>query len=327
MSEMRWSVDSWDPGYGSSLDHDLDLAGASGLADTNDPVDVDVEVAGADWAPRDPADGVARPASILFCDGTLRTDARIWITETDGRVRPALASSVAAGAVLCAGGRARVADVAVGRVLVSAVAVAEAIPTRWGAYEPEPAGGDLDPALAAAVLQAMGRLEVQVAAAGASSAELVVVDGRLSAPGHPPGTVGYVKTHAAHYLDDRQHAVVAGLLPGQRTPLFRLKQVRSTTLSWYLRLPGGTGHPWAGVVRCEVGSEVPPARAATVADRTCLTLPAYASQRHKDRRAPQNLVPVGALEHRLRHALGDPHLLDRHLRRLAAGAERAVGGT
>ena len=182
------------------------------------------------------------------------------------------------------------------------------------------ASGDLDAALVAAVLQAMGRLEVQVALASAASADLVVVDGRLRNPGHPPGTVGYVKAHAARYLEDRQHAVVAALLPGQRTPIFCLQQVRSTTFSWYLRLPGGTGHPWAGVVRCEVSHDVAPGRAVALADLTCLALPAYASQRHKDSRAPQNLVPVGALEHRLRHVLGDPRLLERHLRRMAAPA-------
>ena len=310
---MRWAVDSWDPGYGSSVDVD----DAGGLADTDDPVNVDVEVRGAEWAPLGPAADAVRPRSILFCDGTLRTDARIWITEVDGRVRPALAASVAAGAVLCADRRACVTAVTVGRVLVSASGDAAPITSDWGSYEPVAASSDLDAALVAAVLQAMGRLEVDVAMTEAASADLVVVDGRLKAPGHPPGTVGYVKAHAARYLDDRQHAVVAALLPGQRTPLFCLQQVRSTTLSWYLRLPGGFGHPWVGVVRCEVSNDVAPARAAALADRTCLALPAYASQRHKDSRAPQNLVPVAALEQRLRHALGDPRLLERHLRRMA----------
>ena len=317
---MRWSVDAWDPGYGSSFDVD----DAGGLADTNDPVNVDVEVAGPDWAPRDPAPQAKPPATILFCDGTLRTDARIWITEPDGRVRPALAASVAAGAVRSAGSRAGVVEVIVARVLVSACAELAPIPSPWGRYEPTSASSDLDAALVAAVLQAMGRLEVQVASAAATSADLVVVDGRLQAPGHPPGTVGYVKAHAARYLAHRQHDVVAALRPGQRTPLFCLQQVRSTTLSWYLRLPGGAGHPWAGIVRCEVSNDVPPARAATLADRTCLALPRYASQSHKDSRAPQNLIPVGALEHRLRHALGDPRLLERHLRRTAVPAARLI---
>ena len=310
---MRWSVDAWDPGYGSSVD----VQDAAGLADTNDPVNVDVEVAGADWAPRDPEPHAGPPAAVLFCDGTLRTDARIWITGPDGRVRPALAASVAAGAVRSTGGRAGVVEVIVARVLVSASAEVASIPSPWGGYEPTPASSDLDAALVAAVLQAMGRLEVQVASTAAATTDLVVVDGRLQAPGHLPGTVGYVKAHAARYLADRQYEVVAALHPGQRTPLFCLQQVRSTTLSWYLRLPGGTGHPWAGIVRCEVSNDVPPARAAALADRTCLALPRYASQPHKDSRAPQNLIPVGALEHRLRHALGDPRLLERHLRRAA----------
>jgi len=314
---MRWSVDAWDPGYGSSLDID----DAGGLADTKDPVNVDVEVDGAEWAPCDPAPQAARPAAVLFCDGTLRTDARIWITQPDGRVCPALAASVAAGAVRSAGGRAGVVEVTVARVLVAAGANTAPIPTPWGAYEAAPASSDLDAALVAAVLQAMGRLEVQVASAAAANADLVVVDGRLQAPGHPPGTVGYVKAHAARYLADRQHQVVAALRPGQRTPLFCLQQVRSTTLSWYLRLPGGAGHPWAGIVRCEVSRDVPPARAAILADRTCLALPRYASQPHKDSRAPQNLIPVGALEHHLRHALGDPRLLERHLRRMAVAGD------
>ena len=64
-----------------------------------------------------------------------------------------------------------------------------------------------------------------------------------------------------------------------------------------------------------------PGRAVALADLTCLALPAYASQRHKDSRAPQNLVPVGALEHRLRHVLGDPRLLERHLRRMAVAGD------
>jgi hypothetical protein len=214
-----------------------------------------------------------------------------------------------------------VAAVDVDRVLVSASGDAAAIACPWGDYQPVAASGDLDAALVAAVLQAMGQLEVRVATAHAASADLVVVDGRLRAPGHPPGTLGYIKAHAARYLDDRQHAVVAALRPGQRTPLFCLQQVRSTTLSWYLRLPGGAGHPWAGVVRCEVSNDVPPGPAAAVADLTCLALPPYASSRHKDNRAPQNLVPIGALEHRLRHVLGDARLLERHLRKVAPPAQ------
>lgn len=314
---MKWSVDTWDPSYGSPLNVD----GTDDLADTKTTVDLEIEVMGPEWAPMDPSADVPSPASVLFCDGTLRTDARIWITEDDGQVRPALAASVGAGVVRCAVGTAQVAAIQIGRVLVTASTTASEIPTTWGNYLPKPASSDLDAALVAAVMEAMGRLEVHIAQAHAATAELVIVDGRLKAPGHPPGTVGYIKAHSARYLDGAQHAVVGALVPGQRTPLFRLAQVRSATLSWYLRLPGGVGHPWAGIVRCEVDATLSPDQAAMIADRTCLALPAYASQRHKDSRAPQNLIPVGALEYRLRHALGDARLLERQLRTMASRAE------
>ena len=43
------------------------------------------------------------------------------------------------------------------------------------------------------------------------------------------------------------------------------------------------------------------------------TLPRYASESHKDPRAPQNLYPVGGLERELRRRLGDPDVLYRAL--------------
>ncbi|MGZ6885814.1 MAG: hypothetical protein ACXVJA_06350, partial [Acidimicrobiia bacterium] len=50
------------------------------------------------------------------------------------------------------------------------------------------------------------------------------------------------------------------------------------------------------------------------------TLPRYASEPHKDPRAPQNLYPVGGLERDLRHRLGDPDLLYRALRLSSSAA-------
>ena len=42
-------------------------------------------------------------------------------------------------------------------------------------------------------------------------------------------------------------------------------------------------------------------------------MPRYASEPHKDPRAPQNLYPIGGLERELRRRLGDPDLLYRAL--------------
>jgi hypothetical protein len=49
-----------------------------------------------------------------------------------------------------------------------------------------------------------------------------------------------------------------------------------------------------------------------VADRVSHNLQRFASRPEHDPRAPQNLQPVGALEKRLRHELGD----SRYIRRL-----------
>ncbi|HEX5671362.1 MAG TPA: hypothetical protein VFY46_01420, partial [Acidimicrobiia bacterium] len=50
------------------------------------------------------------------------------------------------------------------------------------------------------------------------------------------------------------------------------------------------------------------------ADLTAATLCRYASAAHKEPRAPQNLYPIGGLERRLHHLLGDRDLMYRSLR-------------
>jgi hypothetical protein len=87
--------------------------------------------------------------------------------------------------------------------------------------------------------------------------------------------------------------------------------------SWYLRLPNADGSPWAGIVRCECSSDLAPAAAIALAHTSSATLPRFASEPHKDTRAPQNLYPIGGLERELRRRLGDQALLYRALRTVA----------
>jgi hypothetical protein len=65
-----------------------------------------------------------------------------------------------------------------------------------------------------------------------------------------------------------------------------------------------------------------PSDAARIATRVSATLPRYASARHKDPRAPQNLYPIGGLERELRHRLGDKEMAMRALRRASLGETR-----
>jgi len=128
--------------------------------------------------------------------------------------------------------------------------------------------------------------------------------------------VGYVKTHRTRYLSAERAPIIRQLGPGERTPLFLIGSSGAyPRYSWYLRLATlRGGHSWTGVVRAEVSSHLGLDRARAVADRATALLPLVASAPHVDPRAPQNLVPIGALERELRRRLGDPLLIHRSLR-------------
>jgi hypothetical protein len=307
---MRFSVDPWDPSYGTS--NDLDPAEASKAH-----VDVDVEVPAARWAPRRP-DGVAPPERLIFVDGVRRVEAHVWIDADDGTTHHGICASYAAGAVRC-DGRAVCGPFIVRRGLFTTHGGAETIPTRAGDFTVRLAPAASAEGLALAVQQRMAEAELDAAeaACGAGDVDLVVVDGPLRGRQHLTGAVGYIKTHHVTYLSPELNTVVGGLAPGERTPLFILGTDWSR-LAWYFRLAAGSGSPWSGVVRGECSANLELADAAALADRLTVALPRFASAAHKDSRAPQNLYPIAGLERELRHRLGDPQILYRALRVAAA---------
>lgn len=308
---MKFSVDPWDPSYGSALEQVLDPSEVV--------VNADIEVASDDWQPIDAPDGPdARAEVVLFVDGVRRVDARVWIEDDVGGVEPGVCASYAAG-VVRAGEQAEIVAASVGRGVFSASGAIRPIPTRYSEviYTPHTAGDSTPEALWLAIQDQMSRREVEMAELARREAPedaLVLVDGPVTNRAHVPGAVGLIKTHAAAYLPPELHRLVGTLPEGARTPLFTIGG-RGSRHSWYLRLPGGRGAPWSGVVRCECSSEMDPADAITLAGRVGATVPRYASEPHKDPRAPQNLYPIGGLERELRRRLGDPDLLYRALLR------------
>jgi hypothetical protein len=301
----RFIVESWAPEYGSPFDEAPDEAAAP-------DVDPAVELPPERWTPITP-DAPAKPATVSFVDGVRRIDARVWFANgVDSE--PGICASFAAGLVHC-DGRAAVGAIEVGRGLFAKLP-AEPIETSAGTYALHPVASQQFEALSLEVQRQMGRLEEQVARA-ASGADLLVLDGPLSGRASIPQEIGYIKSHRQNYLPDSCRQVVASLEPGQRTPLFLVHKAWSL-YSWYLRLPGGQGHAWAGVARCEVAATYSPGEARAIADRTAATLPAFASREHRDSRAPQNLYPIGGLEEQLRRRLGDRDLVLRALRKASA---------
>ena len=84
---MQFAVEAWDPDYGTGGDSD-------GLDASTDVVDPTLEREPDNWGPIDPE--AHEPGTIYFVDGVRRIDARIWVTDEDGRVLPGSCATVAA---------------------------------------------------------------------------------------------------------------------------------------------------------------------------------------------------------------------------------------
>ncbi|MFQ5948000.1 MAG: hypothetical protein ACE5KX_03960 [Acidimicrobiia bacterium] len=306
-------VEGWAPEYGPAIEPDESLAPAEGEVDSG------VEAGGA-WEPI-PGDDDGVPV-LAFVDGVRRIDARLTVDDAEAGPIPGLCASFGAGAVLWHRGerRSEIVETRVERLAVLAVGRSELFPAVSPelAYRTETVA-DADPAsLVRHVHDRMRRAEAELAERLAADGYFVVADGPINELSSLP-KVGYVKSHRVSYLPVERAAVIAALRPGQRTPLFTLGAYRR--YSWYLRLaevPGG--HSWSGVVRCEASGSIALNEVRAVADRTAAVLPLVASEGHIDPRAPQNLVPIAALERQLRRLLGDPDLVYRAL--LAAVARR-----
>jgi hypothetical protein len=292
---------------------------------------LDVELPPERWRPLDAAPGTQESTSVLFVDGVRRVEAIAWGgTGPDGVPAMGLFASCAAGVVRCRPGRAELLDAEVRRSLVSGALRFDDVVTRAGRFAADPVGlKDSGPPpaqqLADRVQRRMRELEAtlsQWVAAEAEYGELLVLDGPLNNQVRRPHVLGYAKTHGTFYLPTELNRLVGTLATGQRTPVFGL----GDQLSWYLKLPGGSGAPWAGVVRVECWARSRVAEALELAARSQRTLPRYASAEYKDARAPQNLYPIGGLERQLRRRLGDQALLHRAIRAAIAAHARPAAG-
>lgn len=323
---MRFSVDAWDPTYGSNLELPDEL-GASSAS-----VVVDVEMPADRWRPIDADPQSPAPGAVLFIDGVRRIDARVWIDDRSvvdgvaaGEASMGVCASYAAGVVCCCAAGAHVAAIRSARGLFTVAPHATDVATAAGIYQVSrtAAGTDLAAAtaLSAALQRRLGELEVTTAGAAraaladhaAGDDDLLVIDGPLRGRTHLPRAVGYIKSHRSAYLPPPLHAIVGTLAAGQRTPVFLMGSSWDRH-AWYLRLPCRPGAPWAGIARVECSADLSSAEVVHLANQSVDTLCRYASSEYKEPRAPQNLYPIAGLEKQLRRRLGDPHLLCRMLR-------------
>lgn len=303
---MKVAVESWEPEYGSPVE-------SGEMEEPITPSDLEVELPVGDWNPIAPANDIAQPTTIQFVDGVRRIDARLWITTDEGITKSGICASYAAGVVRCEAATAKFIDAKIRRAIIS-TSGAPALDTPVGYFQPYAAKDDSTDQLTNKLLGQMGDLEVEVASHNNSGDAIMILDGPLSMGRHRiPRAVGYVKTHRVSYLPSDLTDVVSKLKIGERTPIF-LTGTTWSRYSWYVRLPSKEGHPWSGVVRCEVSPEGEVPKIRHLADQLAAMLPMFASESHKESRAPQNLYPIAALERELHRRLGHFHLIDREIR-------------
>jgi glycosyltransferase involved in cell wall biosynthesis len=138
--------------------------------------------------------------------------------------------------------------------------------------------------------------------------------------GHDLGDRVTFHGHVARAADELWAADVAWLTSAFEGYSLFLLEARAARYSWYLRLPGPRAQPLSGIVRVELPALGGIADVVARADAVTRTLPRFASEAHKDPRAPHNLYPIAGLEQRLRHLLGNQLIVERGLRRAATAA-------
>jgi hypothetical protein len=303
-------ADPWAPEYGMGFDAAGDEpAGA-----------VDTAVEMGDWS--EPL-SVPRPQGcpVWFVDGVRRVELRL-VAEDAGRRAAGLFGSFAVGSVVC-DGRAVFGEHLVRRSIVLGGGLpAQGVEVSAGghrmSFQPATEQSHDHNAPLDGLQRLMREAEAHLAARTAlPSGAVALIDGPLHFYEKPgDSVVGVIKRFVRQYLGPDEEALLARLGPGQRTPLFALLDLAGNPrwFSWYSRITA-MRVPWhdhAGIVRCEVGASVGPARAAELAELVTGLLPRFVG-RAWDPRTPQNLAPVSALESWLRHRMGDSRLIRRAL--------------
>jgi hypothetical protein len=307
-------LDPWQPEYGSEV--------PAAQAPEEVAVELGVERPAEAWQALAPA-ATGLPPRVAFVDGVRRVEARV-LARRGGQLCHGVFGSFGVGSVLVQDGRAVEGEGVIDRVL--ALGAGESLP---GPIPVAPAvvyrtvsTSDPRPDAALARLQDEMRLaEEHLARRLADEPEtLVVADGPLTF-GEPVrgAAVGFVKRLFELYLPASHLGLLATLPPGRRTPLFALRAARRFgRYAWFLRLvaPRRGEADLAGLARLEVADGVGLEAARRLADATAAFLPRFVPERARDPRAPQNLLPIGALEASLRHRLGDPLVIRRAIEAL-----------
>jgi uncharacterized protein len=316
----RLFIDPWPPDYDSAVQIDEAEVEAH---------EADVRVETADWKPIRCETAGSLPL-ICFVDGIRRIEARV-ISQASDQIIYGLFGSTGVGTVLCRDGLAEVHDdlLIIKRYLIIGLQQEQSQSLRIGGTDLRfegiavPVNDPLSPFQA--LHNQMRMAEMQLGQSLLSNDSCVFVDGPLSYfTTAKEALVGIIKRIHRLYLPGECRGLLTQLRAGERTPLFLIhdERQRHDRYSCYLRLvePRKIDHPLAGIVRLEVRAAVDMAKIVSLVNYASCELPRFASSPIRDPRAPQNLVPIGALEDALKRRLGDAILIRRAIEeRIAEG--------
>lgn len=303
----RVFVEDWSATYGSPymISDDTEEEASAQLVEDGE------ELAFHDGLPDSPAQTLA------FVDGVRRGEASLYQRNPKtGSLARGVAGAHACGCVIARrGSRPEFGEFRINRLVVWGSGLHAELPAVSGGWEWKSASVQ-DPSPDAPLKEIQERMRQEEGRLGedlAAQGHLVIVDGPLTyVRSRDKPVVGYVKTHYRTLLPPDRHAAIPGLGSGQRSSLFALRE----RYSCYVRLtqPTPWSGPWAGIVRIEIPQSAGLTSAIELADRVSGAVSRFVGIPHVDPRAPQNLQPVGALESRLRHSLGDIGLAQRAVR-------------
>ena len=309
MTSGPWSLrlDPWGAEYEGSIQ----------LSDEEETVPVDIRVESAAWAAVRPGPA-PRPERIAFVDGVRRVEHRLLIGNGERTVF-GLLGSFGVGAVLV-DGSARVGHETIGRVAVAGGGlkldpfVAPVDGRGSLLFEPRSEPENTPVAPVAGLQNAMRHTEAGLAERLSAEVDVVFLDGPLTFLTAAAGgsVVGFVKRLLRNYLDPSAQTLLPRLEVGERTPLFLIPG-REPRYSWYVRIARGRliESALTGVARLEAKAARGLAEARALADLSAREMQRFASDATRDPRAPQNLYPIGGLEARLKHLLGDAAVVRR----------------
>jgi hypothetical protein len=287
------------------------------LGEEDEAVPVDIRVESPAWAAiRPPA--APPPGRIAFVDGVRRIEHRLLIGDGERTVF-GLLGSFGVGATLV-DAAARVGHETIGRVAVAGGGLRldpflAPVDGRGSLlFEPRTEPENTPVAPVDGLQKAMRHSEAGLAERLSAEVDVVFLDGPLTflTPAARGSVVGFVKRLLRTYLDPSAHALLPRLEIGERTPLFLIGG-REPRYAWYARIACGRQIESAltGVVRQEAPAARGLEEARALADLSAREMPRFASDATRDPRAPQNLYPIGGLEARLKHLLGDAAVVRR----------------